>query len=168
MTTFIDFQPSSAQAPQFTVTLDGTQYNAIVTWNLFRGPNNENGGYYLNLYASDGTLVIARALVGSPSGLQLQALSWAAGVATATTIVPHGYKVGRVLTLSLVGSTPAGYNGTFQCLVNGPNTFTFPLSSNPGVATVFGQANYDITLVGGLFTSTLVYRTPNRQFEVNP
>ena len=169
MTTFIDFTPSTAQAPQFLVTLDGNQYNVIVTSNFFRNGQGGNGGYYVNVVALDGTLVIARALVGSPVGLQLQALSWASvGKVTATTVNPHGYKVGRIITLAITGCSPDAYNGTFQCLITGPSTFTYVMSSNPGVATVFGQASYNINLVAGLFDSTLVYRPANGQFEVSP
>lgn len=168
MTTFIDFTPSTAQAPQFTVTLDGNQYNVIVTSNFFRNGQGGNGGYYVNVVAVDGTPVVSRALVGSPVGLQLQALAWNAGKVTATTVDPHGYKVGSIVTLSLVGSSPDGYNGTFPCLITGASTFTYELATNPGTATAFGLANYDISLVAGLFDSTLVYRTANQQFEVNP
>jgi hypothetical protein len=168
MTTFINFTPSSTQAPSFTVTLDDVQYNVIVTSSFFRNGQGGNGGYYINVYALDGTLVICRALVGSPVGKQLQSLAWASGKATATTVDPHGYRLGGIVTLSLTGSSPDGYNGTFQCLVTGPSTFTYALSSDPGMATAFGLASYDISLVAGLFDSTLVYRTQNGQFEVNP
>jgi hypothetical protein len=40
--------------------------------------------------------------------------------------------------VTTTGFTPAGYNGTFLATVTGTNTFTFPLTPNPGVATVLG------------------------------
>lgn len=58
--TVIPFAPSRLAPFQFSPTLDGEVYSAVVTWNLF------GRRYYLNLYALDGTLVTCRAMVGSP------------------------------------------------------------------------------------------------------
>lgn len=169
MTAFINFAPSAIQPFQFAATLDGQQYNVIVSWNLFRGSNNATQGFYVNVYDLSGNLIVARALSGSAVGLNLQSLSWANGVATATTVTPHGYTVGRLIALTLSGAVPDGYNGLFECYVTGPSTFTFPLATNPGAATAFGAASYNVNLVGGYFTtSSLVYRAPNRQFEISP
>jgi hypothetical protein len=44
----------------------------------------------------------------------------------------------------------------------------YSLAANPGTATGFGALTYDISLVSGYFDSTLVFRQPNQQFEVNP
>ncbi len=87
--TIIPFQPVSTSPFQFQVTLDGQTYNVIVTWNIF------GLRYYINVYSTQGVLICAKPLVGSPIG-------------------------------------------------------------------------WDISLVAGYFTSTLVYREDNQQFEVSP
>lgn len=166
--TVIDFAPSQAQAFQFQAVLDGTPYNVIVTWNMYRGPNNATQGFYVNINNLDGTPVVTRALVGSDAGKQLQSLSWSKGRVTATTVDPHGLDVGQTTTLTVSGASPTAYNGLQKCLVTGTNTFSYALASNPGAATAFGQASFDISLTSGYFASTLVYRAANRQFEVNP
>lgn len=169
MTDFINFAPSAVSPFQFIATLDGAQYNVIVTWNMFRSSNNSNQGFYVNVYDLSGNLVVSRAVSGSAVGQNLQSLSWANGEATATTVAPHGYKVGSLVALTIGGASPDGFNGLFECYVTGPSTFTYPLATNPGAATAFGSAAYNVNLVGGYFeTSWLVYRTPNRQFEVGP
>jgi hypothetical protein len=168
VTTTFNFQPSVVQPFQFSPVLDGQTYTAIITWNLFRGPNNATQGYFLNLYSLDGTLIVCRALVGSDVGLTVQSLAWANGIVTVTTSEPHGYKIGKTLSLTLNGATPTGFNGLQSMLVTGPNTLTFPLSTNPGVPTAFGAVSFDVSMTSGYFSSTLVYRTANSQFEVNP
>jgi hypothetical protein len=65
MSQIIAFAPSAAAPQQFTVTLDGAQYTAIITWNLF------GARWYLNLYTLQGQsqpqLILCRALTsGSP------------------------------------------------------------------------------------------------------
>jgi len=85
-----------------------------------------------------------------------------------TTQAPHGYKIARVVTLTISGASPDGYNGTFPCLVTSPTTFTYSLAINPGMATVPGTASFNVNLVGGLFASSLVFRTANQQFEISP
>lgn len=44
--------------------------------------------------------------------------------------------------------------------LSGERILTFPLIGSP--------LNYDISLVAGYFTSTLIYREPNAQFEISP
>lgn len=169
MTTIINFAPSAVQPFQFSPTLDGQQYNAIITWNIFRGPNNATFGFYLNLYDLSGNLIVSRALSGSAIGLNLQALTWSNGIATAVTVTPHNYKIGKSIPLAIAGAVPDGFNGVAQCYIISPTSFTFALATNPGAATAFGSASYNINLVGGYFlTSSLVFRTQNRQFEVSP
>lgn len=59
MATIFPFTPSSVSPFQFTPTLDGQQYNCIVTWNLF------GKRWWINLYTLANVLVLARAMVGS-------------------------------------------------------------------------------------------------------
>jgi hypothetical protein len=88
MTDYVNFQPTDTGPFQFQATLDGTQYNIVVTYNVY------GQRYYVNIYSTQGTLIVARPMVGSPT-------------------------------------------------------------------------EYDISLTKGYFTSTLVYRTSNQQFEIS-
>jgi len=89
MTTYTIFSPAPNSLFQFTPTLDGQQYNAIITWNL------AGQRWYLNLYTLSNVLVLSIARVGSPD-------------------------------------------------------------------------DYDINLVAGFFSSSLVFRESSNQFEVSP
>lgn len=65
-------------------------------------------------------------------------ITWAAGVVTVTTSVVHGLTSGQVYYLTIAGSTPTGYNGTYACTITGNTTFTYALASNPGSNTAPG------------------------------
>ena len=169
MSTIFPFTPSNVAPYEFQPTLDGAVYNVTVPWLLF------GARYYLNLVALDGTQLLYTAIAGSPSGVQLQSIAWANGIVSATTATPHGYKVATTVALTISGATPAGYNGLVDAFMTGPNSFSYMLAANPGPATVFGNASYDINLIGGVpnengayFTSTLVFRQQAQQFEVSP
>jgi hypothetical protein len=60
MITYTPFTPTYVDNFQFQPTLDGEQYNLIVTWNLSRQD------WYINLYTLGGTLVTSQPLIGSP------------------------------------------------------------------------------------------------------
>lgn len=168
MTTFTFRQPAGSPF-SFQPTLDGQVYNATVPWLVF------GARYYLSLTAIDGTPILYTAIAGSPTGLDLQALGWSAGRVQATTLAPHGYRLGRLVALTVSGCAPDTFNGLVQALITGPTTFTYALAADPGPATVLGRASYNVNLVGGVpnaagvaFTSTLVFRQANQQFEVSP
>lgn len=59
--TTIPFTPSATQPFEFQPTLNGIQYTAFVTWNIF------GRRYYLNIFQLDGTRVLTTALIGSPN-----------------------------------------------------------------------------------------------------
>ncbi len=161
--TVFPFNPTGQAAFVFSPTLDGQQYQGIVTSSFF------GQRYYLNLYSLSNELVVALALVGSPGSIALQTLAWSGGRASARTAIRHGYKTGRIVTLTVANVTPDGYNGTFQCLITGPSTFSYALASNPGTVSALGSVAYNINLVGAFFeTSSLVYRVAAQQFEVAP
>lgn len=162
MTTFIDFVPSQVIAPQFQVTLDGAIYAVTVTWNLFAQR------YYININDLGGNLIVAEALVGSPVGIEIESMTWANGLVTVTTIDPHFLSIGQSANLTIAGASPDSYNGLREMFVINDQSMTFPLADDPGFMTVPGTLQQNIDLVAGLFTSTLVYREPNKQFEVSP
>jgi hypothetical protein len=76
------------------------------------------------------------AILATP--LALTSLAWNTGVVTATTTAPHGFTVSQVYFLTIAGTTPAGYSGTFACTITGASSFTYVLASNPGAETVAG------------------------------
>ena len=87
---------------------------------------------------------------------------------TATATAQHGFRLGSTIAVTLAGCSPTQYNGVVLAHVTGPNTFTYPLSADPGNATLFGTVGYEIDLLGGYFASRMVYRETSRQFEVTP
>lgn len=68
----------------------------------------------------------------------LSALAWAGSVVTADAAAPHGIPVGKSVTVTIAGATPAGYNGTRLATATDTDSFTYPLASNPGAETVPG------------------------------
>lgn len=164
MTTFTDFQPNALAPFQFQPTLDGAEYSAVVTWNLYAQR------YYLNVYTLQQVLVVALPLVGSPAGADLVGMEWDQSLAAvlAETDGAHGYRLGATVDLTVAGVAPDGYNGQVRCLITGPASLSYPLASFPGLVTQQGKVFYNINLVAGYFSSTLVYRAPSRQFEVSP
>lgn len=162
MITYFDFVPSNVAPFEFQPTLDGVVHSCVVTWVLF------GRRYLLSCYRLDGTRVFTRAMVGSPAGVTIEDLSWEAGVATAVFENRHGYTPGQTVRIAITGANPDAYNGTRDILVLDDYRFTFPLTIDPGPTVVPGSAFRNINIAGGYFESSLVYRTPNRQFEVSP
>lgn len=64
--------------------------------------------------------------------------TWSGGTVTVTTAAPHGMTTTDVLSLTLAGFTPSGYNGTYNCTITGASTFTYALGVNPGATSVVG------------------------------
>lgn len=69
----------------------------------------------------------------------LTSLAWASNVVTGTTTAPHGWTNADVIKVKIAGAAPSGYNGTFTATITGANTFTYPLTSNPGAETTPGS-----------------------------
>jgi hypothetical protein len=163
MPEFFQFVQPPASLFQFSPTLDGATYNAIISFNAFAQR------YYLNLFSPDGTRLLTRALVGSPTGVKLESLAWLNEMVVATTDVPHGYKIGDTIELTISGCLPETYNGKVRALITDEYGFSYPMPAFPGLASAVGIADYNVNLVAGYFeTSTMVYRDANRQFEVSP
>lgn len=170
MTQMFPFVPSSSAQFQFSPTLDGGSYNASVPWLLY------GARYYLSLASTDGTSVWFGAIVGSPPSFQLDSISWSNGYAYANTVLPHGFKPASTAALRIIGCSPDAYNVLSAiCLITGPASFRYPVSSNPGSAEVVGFASRDVNMIGGVkkpdgayFTSTLVFRTNTQTFEASP
>ena len=164
MTTLIPFVPSPNTPFTFQPTLDGQQYNAIVTWNFW----DLGGRWYVNLYDQQQNRIFTLPLIGSQAQTTLSSMSWDAGLVTAVApgVLPYG--IGAIAQYSIANAVPSGYNGVFRCTITGPATFTYPLTDDPGLCTAPGAFSIDVSLTGGYFTSTLVYRQSTGNFEINP
>jgi len=166
MTTFTIFSPSATVPFSFSPILDGTQYQAKITWGL------SGQRWYINLFDQTGNLIFYLPIIGSPTAIQTAALTWSGvqNLVTVTTAVPHGIPLGVTAQLTVVGVSPSAYNGIWSMFVTAPSTLTFPLAIDPGSdATVNGNIGHDINIAGGYFTtSTFVFREATQQFEVSP
>jgi len=162
MTTYTHFLPTATAAFQFTPTLDGQQYTAVVTWNMV------GRRYYISLFALNGIRILTLPVIGSVDAIPVQSASWANGFVTVVTEQPHGYILHDTVELTLSGMAPDAYNGTTQALITGQNEFQFPLNADPGDPTKLGIVNYNINITAGYFSSTsLVFRESSQQFEVS-
>jgi len=93
----------------------------------------------------------------------LTSLTWSGGTVTATATSPHGLT--GTVWLTIVGASPAAYNGSFPCTVTGASTFTYPLASNPGSETTpgtyteedVGELVAQITTFFGMGSQVAVY-----------
>lgn len=163
MTTIVPFAQQVNSVFSFQAVLDGQSYTVSVPWNL------AGQRWYCLCAQLDGTPVFLLPLIGSPTGVAVQGMSWANQTAMLTTILPHGYQIGMTINLTISGCAPDGFNGQFPCLISGPSTISYPLSTDPGQATAFGIVNYNINMAQGYFTtSALVFRQAAQQFEISP
>jgi hypothetical protein len=160
MTQFIDFVPSTGSPFQFQAQFDGDIYTVIMTWSLF------GARYIVNIYDLTGTLIVSRPLVGSPSGVLLSSITNDSQTAIATTSVPHVLPVGSLLNLTVSDVTPADYVGTFASRVLNETQFSYQLATNPSDAISLGNVAYNISLTAGYFSTQLVWRPANNQFEI--
>jgi len=85
----------------------------------------------------------------------ISTITWATNVVSVTTTTAHGIPSGDTVQIVIAGCTPTGYNGTFAGTSTGTNTLTYPLTSDPGSATVEGTlqlANtFELTAMGNTF-----------------
>lgn len=97
---------------QFLVCVNGTDY-----------PQEYNGTSWVK-YADVGAQTIST-------------ITRVGTLATLTTAAPHGLATGNQVTIS--GTTPAGFSGTYIITVTGASTFTYVMAVDPGGnATVMG------------------------------
>ncbi len=163
MTTYVPFQPSPLAPFSFQATLDGNNYIITVPW-LLAGQR-----WYVQCQDTSGNPVFYLPLIGSPTGLGIENITWTLGTVTIQTQDPHGYPIGATLYLTISGVSPSGYNGVYECLVTGPDTVTYSIDNYPGQVSNVGSISYDINIAQGYFTtSTLVFRDSSQMFEINP
>lgn len=90
------------------------------------------GEYQLLTSKSDLTSILAPAKT-------ISTIVWSTGTVTVTLSAAHGWTNGSEIPVLVSGVTPAGYNGAYTATVTGANTFTYPLTTDPGSATVMGS-----------------------------
>ena len=167
MTTYVPFVPPSDAPFSFNATLDGSQYTVTVLFNIYSQRR------YVQVADQYGNVIFLVPMIESPPLSELASISWAAGITsglvTAVAQSPLPYPIGSIANLTVYGASPSAYNGLNQCVIATPYSFTYPLASNPGVATAAGAWTQDIPINAGYFvTSTLVWRPDTGTFEVNP
>lgn len=160
MTQFIDFTQPAGSNFQFQAQFDGSIYTVIVTSSLFGARN------YVNIYGLSGNLIVSRPMIGSPSAVLLSSIVNDSKTAIATTSLPHLLPIGSLLNLTIAGVTPTDYNGTFACRVLNETQFSFQLLTDPSDAISLGNMAYNVNLAGGYFSTQLVWRRANNQFEI--
>lgn len=160
MSTTVPFTPSTTSVFGFQPVIDGVQYNATVTWNLYAQR------YYLNLFDTGGNLILCTAIVGS--GPRLGAtLTWAnvgGGVATATTASPHNIPIGQVANVR-ISQTNTVFDGNWQVLSTGPTTVTYALPNPNENQPLAGQLSFPVNLVQVLGIGWLLYWYDDQMFE---
>lgn len=162
MTTFTKFNPLLDAPFVFTATLDGATHNVIVWWNTWAQR------WFVTVTDNGGNLVFTKALVSSQGLQPIATLSWAAGTVTIMSGTPLQYPVGALVPLTFYNTTPNAYNGPNLCAVVNRTTLSYPMPTNPGIATSLGGYAFDVTMTAGYFNSTLVYRPTTDNFEVSP
>jgi hypothetical protein len=156
------------------MTLDGTDYNVTVTWNV------SAQRYYINVYGIDGTWIITVPLVSTPPARNVAIAEydpflsivvvqmvdptlWPVPLSAAGLDTP----VGTIIDYTLLGFSPTTYNGKFRCETINQTTFSFPMSVDPGPVSILGTVNRMMNMIEPLFNiNSLVYR--NSAFEINP
>lgn len=124
-TAIVTVNASVVQAPQPSHL---QQVGALVTQG---GTTTSSGTLTLVSTLAELTAILA-------TSIAVTSLAWATGTVTVTTTTPHGWGVGDVIPIVIVGATPAAYNGSFSGTVVDANTVTYPLVSDPGAETVPG------------------------------
>ena len=95
-------------------------------------------------YYYDGTNWKKYASVGAQT---ISSITRVGTTATLTTSANHGLVTGNWVTI--VGTTPAGFSGTYQVTVTGATTFTYVMAADPGGnATVVGTYTVAPALTG--------------------
>ncbi len=163
MATIYDFAPTPLEPYQFSPTMDDRVVTARVVWSLF------GKRWYLQMNELGGDLIFMLPVIGSLIGFHILSMVWLRGKVTLTTSFPHNFTVGNTVNLTIRGCVPDAYNGPKSVFVLTPTQFQFDAPSFPGRPLILGDISFDVNIAAGYFnTSTIVYRTANKQFEVSP
>lgn len=93
----------------------------------------------------NGTNWIVHSATGTPQ--TISSITRVGTLATLTTAAPHGLVTGTQVTIS--GTTPVGFSGTYIITVTGASTFTYVMAADPGGnATVVGTYTIPFSITG--------------------
>jgi len=157
------FDISNLVGSTFQVTNITNAYPAVVTINLNHGyttgqvvqitgetgMSNVNGNNFVAIVVDEKTFSL---------NVEISTITWSGGTVTVTTASPHGLPTGTT-SGTIYGCTPSAYNGSYTFTRTGASTFTYPLASNPGTATVLGYTPFDSASQGAWTSGGVV--TPN-------
>ena len=157
------FDISNLTGSTFLVTGITNAYPAVVTINLNHGyttgqivqitgetgMSNVNGNNFVAIVVDEKTFSL---------NVEISTITWSGGTVTVTTASPHGLPSGTT-SGTIYGCTPTAYNGSYTFTRTGASTFTYPLASNPGTATVLGYTPFDSASQGAWTSGGVV--TPN-------
>jgi hypothetical protein len=87
---------------------------------------------------------------------------WPIPLSSAGLSIPPG----TIVDYTLENFDPIVLNATWRSLHINNTTFSFPLADDPGEVLIVGSVSRILSMVAGLFNSTLIYR--NGAFEVTP
>lgn len=161
MATLVNFFQPPLGPFKFQATFDNNPYFVTVPYIVF------GQRYYIKVVGAEGTFVLYRSLVGSPTGISSESIVWNNGSVTLRTSQPHLYAIGQTVLLAVTGCLPDSFNGTYRMLVSDAFSFTYQTSVDPGIATTYGKISHDVNLVAGYFkTASLVFRSDSQQFEI--
>ncbi|WP_291969477.1 hypothetical protein [Candidatus Symbiopectobacterium sp.] len=68
----------------------------------------------------------------------ISSMTWAASVVTVTLSAAHGWTTGSTIPVIIAGASPVAYNRAVDATVTSTTQFTYPLASDPGLATAMG------------------------------
>lgn len=143
---------NGGQATYTTTSAHGVSpgQTAVITGSTPAGYN----GTFTALPGTTGSTIVVSMPV-NPGAISIEGTLSASvqGTATATTASAHGVLPGQTVTLS--GSIPTAYNGTFTALPGTTgSTLLYALPSNPGSETTLGQLNTSSYTSSGIAAGT--------------
>jgi hypothetical protein len=162
MTTYFQFLSTNNKAQSFMPTFDGSLYNVTIVWNI------SAQRYYVKCESIAGDLIFFVPLVGNPNQYEIADIEYDQQNqrVVATMSQPHLTITGRLIYADIIGCVPSQYNGSGFITILNRTQIAYPLSQDPGPATVLGVLDYLISMTKGYFQSTMIFR--NGYFEVNP
>lgn len=87
-------------------------------------------GIRISYSAADPSAYVSGGHVAAPTAVPVAAASWAAGTVTLVTAAAHGFVEDQPVSLS--GTTPSAYDGTYAVKVVDPTQLRFAIGADPG------------------------------------
>lgn len=140
-------------------------YPALVTTDLNHGYSSGQVMQFsgaTGMTGINGTPFVARVISDKTFNLNvgIATLTWSAGVVTVTTNVPHNLPF-IPLFGNIYDAFPIAYNGNYLFTRTGTLTFTYPLVTDPGVATPDQGYTDFYSIINGPYTPNSAILTPN-------